>query len=298
MRNGAYLFLEGIKNLWKNRTMSIASIIVLSSCLLLTGIAVLLTMHMETVLKDVESNNYITVYLTEETPKLTAIKIGEDIRKIENIYLCEYIAGEDAIEGVMQSIGDNGTLFDGFGSILPDAYRISLTDLSLYDDTMQQITAIPEVDSYTDYSYIAGLLNDFDQLVRYASIGIILVLSILALFIIANTLKVTMFSRRVEISIMKSVGATNLFVRVPFLVEGSLIGAISGGIAATIVFYSYKKITEIMSDMLPFITKFDIDTYAHIIFIACVALGIIFGLMGGIISIGRYLKKEGEKVNS
>ena len=109
---------------------------------------------------------------------------------------------------------------DGDENPLPDAYQISMHDLSKYDETIQQIQAIEGVDHYTDYSDIATKLSNIDMIVRVASLAIIVILAIVSLFIISNTVKVTMFSRRTEISIMKSVGATNGFVRIPFIVEG------------------------------------------------------------------------------
>ncbi len=294
MRSIGYLFKEGIKSLWKNRTMSIASIAVLMSCLLITGIAVLISLNMDNTMQSIEEENNITVYLNDGTPKLTAIKIGDEIRNYENILSCDYIAGEDAILSMMESMGEDGILFEGFEDILPDAYQIKIRDLSRYDETISQISQIEGVDEITDYSDVAEKLSDLDELIGYGSIAIVSVLAIVALFIISNTLKVTMFTRRVEINIMKSVGATNAFVRVPFIVEGILIGLISGALSSTILYFSYGRVTEAVYTIVPFISIFDIEPYTIYIFSAYGIIGIMFGLIGGLISISRYLKREGE----
>ena len=301
MRSIGYLFKEGIRSLWNNRTMSIASIAVLISCLLLTGTAVLLTLNMQSTMKSIEGNNNITVFLKDSLPQLRSIQVGEELRTLENISSCTYVAKDEALADVMEMLGDDGTLLnglDGEDNFLPDSYKISITDLSIYDETIEQIKAIDGVDTITDYSDIANKLSNLDQLIRYGSIAIITILGLVSLFIIANTVKVTMFSRRVEINIMKSVGATNWFVRVPFIVEGILIGLISGGISVAILLFAYDKITMAIYNVVPFLTVINIDPYKwHVVAIYAI-IGAIFGVLGGSISIGRYLKREGENAVS
>lgn len=297
IHNTGYLLKEGIKNLWKNRTMSIASVGVLISCLLLTGCASLISVNLTSMMQSIEGNNSITVYLTDDLPSLSAVQVGEEIRGIENISECTFVPKDDALADMMEMLGDDGVLLeglDGEDNLLPDAYKISMYDLALYDDTISQIQAIEGVDRYTDYSDIASKLSNIDMIVRVASIAIIVVLSVVSLFIIANTVKVTMFSRRTEISIMKSVGATNWFVRVPFIVEGMIIGLISGGISAAVLLLAYDKAIMALYNIVPFLTAVDIDPYIAYIIAAYAVIGALFGLLGGSISIGKYLNKEGE----
>ena len=301
MRSIGYLFKEGIRSLWNNRTMSIASIAVLISCLLLTGTAVLLTLNMQSTMESIEGNNNITVFLKDSLPKLRAIQVGEELRTLENIASCTYVAKDEALADVMEMLGDDGTLLnglDGEDNFLPDSYKVSLADLNIYDETIDQIRAIDGVDTITDYSDIANKLSNLDKLIRYGSIAIITILGLVSLFIIANTVKVTMFSRRVEINIMKSVGATNWFVRVPFIVEGILIGLISGGVSVAILLFAYDKLTMAIYNVVPFLTVINIDPYKwHVVAIYAI-IGAIFGVLGGSISIGRYLKREGENAVS
>ena len=224
-----YLFREGIKSLLKNRTMCIASIGVLISCLLMTGIAGLLSLNLSVTMESIEGNNTLTVMLRQDVPSLTAVRIGEEIRQIDNVAECTFVPKDSALEGIMADVDGGTDLFEEFAgdeNPLPDSYKISLSDLSLYDETISAITAIDGVDSISDYRAVANKLSSLDRLVRYCSIGIVIILAVVSLFIIANTVKVTIFSRRVEINIMKSVGATNGFVRVPFIVEGIIIGII------------------------------------------------------------------------
>lgn len=295
-----YLFKEGVKSLWKNRTMTIASICVLISCLLLTGVAALASLNISAIMKSIEGTNSVRVILNTNVPTLTGIQFGEDVlRNIENISEYEYISREEGVEAVMDSLEEDQNLLSRFtgddNSFFPAAYTITIKDLSLYDQTISEIIAHEDiVDSVSDYSNVASKLSNLDRLVKYASIGIVLILGVVSLFIISNTIKVTMFSRRMEINIMKSVGATNGFVRIPFIVEGIIIGILAGVISSTILCFAYEKIVEVFYTIVPFLTALDITPIIWFVYVVYIAAGMLFGIVGGGISIGKYLKKSGE----
>lgn len=292
-----YLFREGVKSLWKNRTMSIASIAVLISCLLLTGVAGLLTLNLSATMESIEGNNTITVFLQDDLSSIMAVKAGEDLRRIDNIADCTFVPKDDGLATMMQKLGGDSTLFDGLQGTdnpLPDAYNISMSDLSKYDETISAIQAVDGVDRISDYREVATKLSNLDRLVRYCSIAIVVVLGIVSLFIISNTVKVTMFSRRMEITIMKSVGATNGFVRIPFIVEGLVIGILSGAISATILYFAYDKAVEVVYGIVPFLTIVNLHPYVGMLYLGYIVVGMLFGMLGGVISISRYLKREGE----
>lgn len=298
MHSFGYLLAEGLKSLWKNRTMSIASVGVLISCLLMTGIAGLLSVNLAVTMESIEGNNVITVFLDEKLPSLTAVKVGEEIKQLDNISECTFVPKDDALADIMARMeGEDSTLLYGLQGLenpLPDAYTISLMDLSQYDATIAAVQGVEGVDRISDYRDIANKLSNLDRLVRYCSIGIVIVLGVVSLFIISNTVKVTMFSRRMEINIMKSVGATNGFVRIPFIIEGTVIGMFSGAISATILYFAYDKAVGVVYGIVPFLSIVDIHPYVWMLYIAYIAVGMLFGMMGGMISIGKYLKKEGE----
>lgn len=294
-----YLFKEGVKGLWKNRTMSLASVCVLISCLLLTGLAGLLSINLSATMNSIESNNTINVYLNDGLPPLTAVKVGEELRALDNITECVFVPKDDGLKITIQSLnGEEDTdLFNalqGQDNPLPDAYLISMKDLSLYAQTIAAIENVEGVDHTSDLSSVANLLSNFDRLVRYCSLGILVVLGVVSLFIITNTLKVTIFSRRMEINIMKSVGATNGFVRVPFIVEGVLIGVLSGAISATVLYFGYARAMEAVYSFVTLVTLIDIQRYVWWLYGIYLLAGALFGIMGGVISIGKYLNKEGE----
>lgn len=296
IKNLGYLLKEGVRNIWCNRTMSLASVGVLISCLFLTGAAVLFSMNISTAMKSVEGNNSIRVYMKQDVPVLTALKAGDEIRKMDNVESCEFVSKDDAIGGVMGMLGENdASLLEGMtgkDNPLPDAFKISMKDLSEYKETAAKIKNISGVDSINDYSDIAKKLTDLDHLITTAGFWIILLLSLVSIFIISNTIRVTMFSRRLEINIMKSVGATNWFVRVPFIVEGVILGLISGVAGSLILHLLYSRLTGTLTSITLF-SPISIHSLSAYITLCFLAAGALFGAMGGLISIGKYLKKEG-----
>lgn len=291
-----YLFKEGVRSLWTNRTMTLASVCVLISCLLLTGTAVLFSMNIAVAMENVEDSNSITVYLEDNLPRLKAIDVGEQLRQMDNIAECEFKDKDEALKDILSGMGDEGSVFEGLtgsDNFLPDAYHISLKDISKYDETMAAIQSLDGVKKYTDFSEIIDKLNSIDNMVRIFGVVVVAVLGVVSLFIIANTIKVTMFSRRLEISIMKSVGATDMFVRIPFLVEGMLIGLISSLFATLIIGLAYTPAVDAVKSIASFVEPIKMDTFFWPMMGCFVLAGLLFGMMGGLISIRRYLKHEG-----
>ena len=293
-----YLAKEGVKNVWTNRTMSFASVCVLVSCLVLTGAAMLFSLNVQSAVADLEGENSITVYLDDGIPTLQSVQIGEEIKKIENIDTCEFIPKDEALQEWMERLGDDGTIFSGLSGTenpLMDAFDVSLKDLSEYQETYDQIMAVEGVQKVLDYSDVAATLTSLDNMVRTVCLGIVLLLGIVSLFILANTIRVTMFSRRLQISIMKSVGATNAFIRVPFVIEGIVIGVFSGIVASLILIFAYRGVMDGLAEMMAF-TTLDLGAQIWWLMLIFVGVGIVFGFLGGLISIRRYLKKEGGEI--
>ena len=292
----SYLLKEGVKNIWSNRMMSFASVGVLVSCLLLTGAAVLFSININTAMQSLESDNSITVYMDDGLPALKAIQVGEEIKKLDNVESCEFVPKAEALETIMKSMGDDGTIFNsllGPENPLNDVFKVSLTDLSDYKDTAKQIGSLEGVYKIRDYSEIAAKLTSLDNLVTTAGFWIVLILSLVSLFIISNTIRVTMFSRRLEISVMKSVGATDGFVRLPFVVEGIIIGVFSGAVSSALLALLYNQILQSIVNIVPFFQPVELGPLVGSIVLCFLLAGIVFGALGGGISIGKYLRKDG-----
>lgn len=272
--------------------MSLVSIGQLVSCLILTGCAVLFSFNLTSFLKSVEAQNNITVHLKMDVSAIDSREIETKLNQISNISRVTFIPKDDALQNYSDLLGSLIDDLQGSENPLPNAFTINMKNLSLYDETVAKIQEIPGVDKVTDRSDIAKKLTNLNKLVSTASLWIFLVLSIDSLFIISNTIKITMYSRRLEISIMKSVGATDWFVRIPFIVEGVIIGLISAIIATLSVNSIYNIALNKIKDLLPF-TQIQFSSVSLQVTLAFIGSGVLFGLIGGLISIRRYLKQEG-----
>ena len=296
MRGFGYLVKEGFKNVWSNRIMSIASVCVLVSCLILTGAAELLSLNVEKVVDSVGQSNETTVYLKDSVSELEAVYIGKDIEKIDNVSSVRFYSKDDAFETYREELGDE--LFERISeesNPLPDSYIVAMDDLSLYEDTIKKIQAVDGVDTISNRSEIAKKLTDISNLVNMICFWVVIALIIISLFIIANTIRATMYSRRFEISIMKSVGATNGFVRLPFLVEGMIIGLISSIVATGCISFLYNAGMNAIEQFIPF-TSIPLSDVIVFVAVAYLIEGVLIGFFGSFISIRKYLKMEGNEI--
>lgn len=288
-----YLLKEGVRNVWVNRMMAFASIGVLVACLLMTGAATLFSMNLNMAMHTLESDNSVTVYMANDLPTLKSVQVGEEIKKLDNVESCEFVPKGEALEALMKSMGDDGSVFSsllGDDNPLNDVFKVKMKDLSQYKETAKEISSLEGVYKVRDYSDVAAKLTSLDHLVTTAGFWIVLILSLVSVFILSNTIRITMFSRRLEISVMKSVGATNSFVRVPFVVEGILIGLFSGLLASGLLALIYDKTLKTITGIVPFFQPLPLGNVMGQIVLLFIAAGALFGALGGGISIGKYLK--------
>ncbi len=290
-----YLTKEGFKNVWLNRLMSIASISVLLACLVMMGVAYMLIVNVEKVVANLEDANVIIAFVEDGADKDTVEQVKMDLMKIDNVEKCDFVSKEDAFEEQLEAMGDNEALFEGLPNLFPDSYRVVLEDLSKFDMTLDDIKEIEHVQEVRDDRELSQLVAKIRETVTYISFGVILILLIVSLFIISNTIKITMFSRRLEIKIMKSVGATAWFIRWPFMVEGMLLGIIAGGLSLGLVWGVYELVSRSLGMSFTFIMPGGLVAFTDhviILLIAFLAVGIVTGALGSVMSIGKYLKEQ------
>lgn len=241
------------------------------------------------------------VYVEMESDDLSTSSVGVELQKMDNVENCEFVPKEDAFREQIESMGGDSAVFDGFTECpLPDAYKVTLKDLSQFSVTVDQIKAIPNVSSVRENGDLANKLLSIRRAVTIVSIGLVAMLFLVALFIIANTIRITMFSRKLEINIMKAVGATNWFIRWPFLVEGVLIGVIASALSLGVLWGLYELAVVSFSDLLgslgfglvPF------SQYALQIFGVFLGIGVFTGGVGSMISMNKYLKEQGSVVSN
>ena len=296
MSSFGYLIKEGFKNLVHNRLMTLASIGVLISCLVLTGSAVMLTINVSNIVDSVGDTNVTKVFLDDSYTKLEAVYKGKELSQVANVSQVEFIDKDEAIQAYRDQLGDEVFAnMSGDDNPLPYAYSVKMDDLSKYDDTVARIKEVDGVASVSSHREVAEKLTNLSSFITTMSLWIILALAIISLFIISNTIRMTMFSHRFEISIMKSVGATNAFVRVPFIIEGVVIGLISAIIAIILLFVLSDAVINSVQKILDFkYTRFTEVMWP--IIGSFVAAGVLVGSLGSMVSIRRFLTHEGNEI--
>ena len=292
-----YLTKEGFRNLKVNKLMSVASITVLFSCLMLIGIAFMLLVNIEAFISGIEGENIIMAYVDDAATEEDIKKVALDLEKIPNVQTIEKINKEEAYKDILADMDENLKIYlEGLEeNPLPDAYRITVRNMSSFDTVVEQVKSVSNIFRVRENSSLAKQLSDLRDSVTTISIVIIVMLLLVSLFIISNTIKVTMFSRRLEISIMKSVGATNSFIRWPFMVEGIVIGVIAGILATVAVWlvseFALSSLTSSLSIVGASVDVNFID-YALWLALAFVGLGVFTGVFGSATSMRKYLKER------
>lgn len=295
-----YLTHEGFRNVWVNRLMSLASVTVLMACLIIMGAGIMIYFNINNVVDKVQSQNVVMVYVADDASEDETIQIGTSLKGISNVESCEFVPKEVAFQEQIQSMGGDAALFEGFDEIpLPDAYKVTVKDLSQFENTVSQIKQINKVDSVRENSDLASKLLSLRHAVSIVSVGLVIMLFLVALFIISNTIRITMFSRKLEISIMKAVGATNWFIRWPFMIEGMILGTISGIVSLGVLWGLYAVAEKVFAQTLSLIgfSLVPFSEYWWQILLVFVAIGLFTGGFGSLVSMAKYLKEQGSVVS-
>ena len=293
-----YLVGEGFSNVFKNKKSTGASLMIMCATMIIFGIFLILGENINHFVNEVESEQGIQVFVKNEASQEQIDELGNKIRAIDGVSTVEFVSKDEALEQMKERFGDRQDLLEGYegeNNIFTASYVVTLTDLTKSSDVQAQIET---------YSDVVKKINSKDEvvttLINLANgikivTGVILVLLIvISIFIIANTIKLTVHARRKEISIMKYVGATNGFIRWPFIVEGMIIGILASIISIIIVGGAYTFIADklVSSEFMQLINMSLIsfsDMFNSIIFVYML-LGIGIGVLGSMISMRKYLK--------
>lgn len=293
-----YLVKQGFKNLWNNRLMSLASIGVLVSCMLLIGAAALLAVNVSSVVDELEDQSEAIVYLDDNTTEDDQARIRKAIIATGKISTVEFVPKGEALSEMMSAMGDEGLLFEAYkeDNNLPDSYRVTFDDVSDLESTVAAIENIDGVLSVSAMTEVANVITGLKKMAYIGGVVIIGLLIAVSLMIVGNTIKITVFSRRREVNIMKYVGATNGFIRLPFIVEGMSLGVISGAISYGLIYFGYDYFTKwvlsqksewfsmLVSGMVPF------TAISHQLLIGFLGGGALIGIFGCVAFIGKHLK--------
>lgn len=331
-RSIRYLTGEGLKNVWVNRLMSIASIGVLVACMVLIGMALLISLNANKAMEGLEQQNVVMVYFDDYNAALygtsddtssaeakegadsngiapgdyavhndeEAMAVCSEIEKLDNVASVTYVTSEQGLADLKESFLEGQEQYftfldDEYGNPLSCGARVILMDLSRFDETIEQLKAINGVDTIQSQSDLAETITNLKDGISVAGFWIISILLVISLVIVSNTIRVTMYNRKLEISIMKAVGATDAFIRLPFVVEGVVLGLISAILSEVVVYFCYRVVLETLGSVLGSTTAVQFSSVALELFGIFAAIGIAAGVIGSVIMIGKYLRREGSE---
>ena len=293
----SYLIVEGFRNVFKNKKASMVSLVTMLCAMFLFGTFFGIGKNINHVMEQVKKSQGIEVFILNDATDDEMAALGEEIKKIEGVNTCKFKTKQEALEQMKESLksydGDLLDTYEGENNIFPASYIVTLTDLSLSEGVQEKILDLEHVDDITSSDKTIDTLIRISNGLRFA-IGVIFVLLlIIAITIISNTIKLTVHARRKEISIMKYVGATNGFIRVPFVVEGIVIGITAALLTILILAGIYNVIignieaSNVLQKMGVNLLQFsDIINSIIVVFLI---LGIGIGITGSAISMKKYL---------
>lgn len=244
-----YLVKSGVKNLWNNRMMTIASVGTLIACLLIVGFAVLFSINVDSIVEYMGQQNEIVVFMELDTPEEYMSVMKDDLAEMDGLGTITYISRQQAFEDYKAKLGDKADILDGMEDdhYLPASFRAKILDPEKVDILMTSIRRMDYVNEVQAPTDLAKTLVSVRRMVNTLGGAVIAALVAVSLVIITNTIRASVFNRRKEINIMKYVGATNSFIRIPFLVEGVLLGVIAAVIAYLAIWGGYTVFLNAMS---------------------------------------------------
>lgn len=287
-----YLLREGFRSIMTHGFMSFASVTIIMACLIIMGSVSLLSLNIDALIGDLEDQNEIVAFVNDNiADPAEAEKLGTAIKSLPNIQSVSFVNREDAMDNFMASYDED--LMEGIDStVFRHRFVIRLIDISNMAQTKAAIEAVDgivKVNAHTDY---AKAFVSIRNVVTVVSLVLIVILVFVSVFIMTNTIKLATFSRREEIGIMKMVGATNSFIRMPFVVEGLVLGILGGGLAYIAEMGIYNllagKLTSSMS--MAFLNVIPFSQVALPVCLAFIGIGIAVGAFGGVNAIRNYLK--------
>ena len=291
-----YLIGEGFSNIFKNKKQAATSFGTMCLIMIFFGMCFMVVGNFNHFIKQVESQQGIRAFIVNDATDEEIKILGEQINEIEGVNTIEFISKDQALQKMKEKFGERSYLLDAYNeaNVLPASYVVTLTDLNLTSKVQEEIKGLENIKNITSSDETIATLVKIARGIKIGSYIIILALIVVSVFIISNTIKLTVYARRKEISIMKYVGATNSFIRWPFIVEGVIIGSFSGALSLGVVAGMYILMGQ-NAKFIGFLSKLGLSLLAfsemfNIILIIYLILGIGLGVLGSTMSMRKYLK--------
>lgn len=288
-----YWISEGVKNLFKNKKSTMSSLMIMCATMLVFGLFFVIGENINAFVSNVAEAQEIRVNLKINATESEIEEVGNEILAIEGVRNAEFVSKDDAIKYMEDLLGSDAVAEYKERNIFPVAYNVTLTDLSVNDEVQKEIKQIPQVDDIVSSNQLIAQILRLAKGVKYVTAAILALLIVISISIISNTIKLTVHARRKEISIMKYVGATDSFIRWPFVIEGIIIGIVAALLSILVLGIAYSLITNaaansIISTMgIKLLSFTDMTTLLVIVYMV---LGIGIGALGSSISMRKYLQ--------
>ncbi len=295
LRTGKFFIREGFRSLKRNSTMSAAAITSVIAALLVIGIFFIIVINIDYAATKLESQIEMMVYLEDGLSENIIDTMETEIRSINGVKSVEFISKDTALNNLEKNWGENSYLLEGLegDNPLPDAFLITLSDPSDASGVALSVSSISNIEKVVyGKEELANLLNA-TYVMRMSSVVIILILLFISIFIIANTIKLTLYARRREIGIMKYVGATDWFVRMPFIIEGIIVGMIGAVVSTVILGAGYYYCSGLVKNQMIGFMSISLIPFNQIIVsmvILLIIVGVVIGAVGSLISVRKFIK--------
>lgn len=294
-----YCMEQGIINIFKNRLMSLASIGTISACILVIGIFYTIVSNVDYMMNSMQKNVGIAVFFNEDTTEQQMLDLKTQIEGRDEVYSVKYISADEAWENFKESYFKNKeNLLDGFNEDNPlkdsASLQVFLSDISKQGDLVNYIQDLPGVRYIREDRQVTDIFQNVSNLIKYVSIALVAVLIIISVFLISNTVRLAIELRKIEIKIMKFVGATDAFIRGPFIIEGAIIGFLGSLTPLVLIYAFYYDVISGVGSKFSLLDGYLVfmpisQIYSRLIPLSFViAIGI--GVVGSMMTIHKHLK--------
>ena len=292
-----YLIKQGLKNIRTNKMFSLASIATMTACIFLFGLFFAILANFRHIVEVAEEGVGVTVFFEETLTDSEIQKIGKTIEKRDEVLQMNYVTADEAWEEYQKVyFAENPELAEGFKDDNPLAgsshYEIYLKDVAQQDELVTYLESLEGVRRVNHSEVVANTLTDVNMIIAYVSVAIIIILLAVAIFLISNTVTVGIAVRKEEISIMKLIGATDNFVRSPFVIEGAIIGLVGSAIPLVIIYILYNKVIQFMAEKFSILSLefLPVGQIYSVLIPVALAIGLGVGLFGSITTIRKHLR--------
>ncbi|WP_295157853.1 permease-like cell division protein FtsX [Selenomonas sp. AE3005] len=292
LRTGEYFIQEVFHSLRRNNWMSFASIGTVAVSLFVLGVFLILVLNMNRMASTLESQVQISVYLEEDLSRQQRIDLQSNIEKMQGIDTVKFVDKDEAKARLSERLGDQKYLLEALGdkNPLPDAFELTVVQPDMVETAAKAIERMDGVESAKYGQDVVEHLFDITRLMRIFGLVLMLLLAGATIFIISNTIRLTVFARRKEIAIMKYVGATDWFIRWPFLMEGIVLGCIGGILSAIALRSFYAAMAAKIYSTLAFFPLMPQYPFMNYVTVAIILSGMVIGAIGSAFSLKRFLE--------